>query len=111
MKPLTLFVNKAPIDIDRHGTLTWGAAQAGVASGVALAVKEGLIPAAEADHLLLIAAVWVNPAAEDEELVFVNNRDSTLGAIRAAVTGEPRVDAVVAAADQPRRNPYFRAGR
>ncbi|MFN8620489.1 MAG: formaldehyde-activating enzyme [Chloroflexota bacterium] len=36
-----------------------GAAQAGVASGVALAVREGLIPAADADDLLIIAAVWV----------------------------------------------------
>ena len=110
VKPLTLFVNKAPIEGDRHGLLTWGAAQAGVASGVARAVREGLIPATEADDLLIIAAVWVNPAAQDEERVFRNNRDSTLGAIRAAVAGEPRVAAVVAAADEP-RNPYFRAGR
>jgi 5,6,7,8-tetrahydromethanopterin hydro-lyase len=110
VKPLTLFVNKAPIAGDRHGSLTWGAAQAGVAGGVALAVREGLIPAVDADDLLIIAAVWVDPAADDEELVFRNNRASTLGAIRAAVAGEPRVDAVAAAADDP-RNPYFRAGR
>jgi len=110
VKPLTLFVNKAPIEGDRHGMLTWGAAQAGVAQGVALAVREGLIPAADADDLLIIAAVWVNPSAQDEELVFANNRDSVLGAIRAAVAGEPRVEAVLAAADEP-RNPYFRAGR
>lgn len=110
VRPFTLFVNKAPIESDRHGSLTWGAAQAGVASGVALAVREGLIPAEEADDLLIIAAVWVNPTAQDEELVFQNNRASTLGAIRAAVTGQPTVAAVVAAADDP-RNPYFRAGR
>jgi 5,6,7,8-tetrahydromethanopterin hydro-lyase len=110
VKPLTLFVNKAPIESDRHGTLTWGAAQAGVASGVALAVREGLIPTADADDLLIIAAVWVDPAAQDEELVFQNNRESTLGAIRAAVASEPHVDAITAAADEP-RNPYFRAGR
>src|SRR5205823_172640 len=33
VKPMTLFVNKAPIADDGHGTLTWGAAQAGVAGG------------------------------------------------------------------------------
>ncbi len=38
VKPMTLFVNKAPIAGDEHGTLTWGAAQAGVAGGVADAV-------------------------------------------------------------------------
>ena len=110
VRPLTLFVNKAPIEGERHGTLTWGAAQAGVASGVALAVRGGLIPTADAADLLIIAAVWVNPAAQDEELVFANNRDSTLGAIRAAVAGEPHVEAVTAAAEAP-RNPYFRGGR
>jgi len=110
VKPFTLFVNKAPIEGDRHGTLTWGAAQAGVAQGVALAVREGLIPASDADFLLIVAAVWVSPAAQDEELVFANNRESTLGAIRAAVLGMPRVEEVVAAADEP-RNPFFRAGR
>jgi len=34
--PMTLFVNKATVDAanERHGRLTWGAAQAGVAAGV-----------------------------------------------------------------------------
>ena len=90
VKPLTLFVNKAPIEGARHGMLTWGAAQAGVAQGVALAVRDGLIPAADADDLLMIAAVWVSPSAQDEERVFANNRDSALGAVRATVTEQPR---------------------
>src|SRR5438552_15692763 len=38
VKPFTLFVNKATIASDSHANLTWGAAQAGVASGVADAV-------------------------------------------------------------------------
>ena len=33
VKPLTLFVNKAPVLDDAHANLTWGAAQAGVARG------------------------------------------------------------------------------
>jgi hypothetical protein len=32
---MTLFVNEASIGSDDHGILTWGAAQAGVAGGVA----------------------------------------------------------------------------
>src|SRR5580700_4869725 len=43
VKPLTLFVNKAPVLDDAHANLTWGAAQAGVAGGVADAVAEGII--------------------------------------------------------------------
>ena len=109
VRPLTLFVNKAAIAGDLHGTLTWGAAQAGLASGIAEAVADGLIPEADAGDLLCIAAVWVNPAASDEERVFGNQRDAAYRAVRAAVDGAPVVSDVVAAADDP-ANPYFRAG-
>ena len=42
--PFTLFVNKAAIENDTHGSLTWGAAQAGVAAGVGQAHIDGHIP-------------------------------------------------------------------
>jgi 5,6,7,8-tetrahydromethanopterin hydro-lyase len=58
---MTLFVNKAPIAGTSTGTLTWGAAQAGVAGGVADAVSEGILSEADADQSLIIAAVWVIP--------------------------------------------------
>src|SRR5215472_4089330 len=74
VKPMTLFVNKAPIAGDEHANLTWGAAQAGVAGGVADAVAEEVISAADADQNLVIAAVWVNPAARDADKVYANNR-------------------------------------
>ncbi|HMK92162.1 MAG TPA: formaldehyde-activating enzyme [Thermoleophilia bacterium] len=107
VKPLTLFVNKAPIEPGRHGDLTWGAAQAGVASGVADAVAEGTIERTEIDESLLIAAVWVNPSATDEEAVFANNREATLVALRNGRAGRPAVDDVLQARDEP-ANPFFR---
>src|SRR6476619_4954899 len=61
VKPFTLFVNKSAVDTaasPRHAQLTWGAAQAGIAAGVARAVRKGVVSEAEADELLLIAAVW-----------------------------------------------------
>jgi 5,6,7,8-tetrahydromethanopterin hydro-lyase len=106
VKPLTLFVNKAPIGNAEHGTLTWGAAQAGVACGVADAVANGIIDAADADDLVLIAAVWVNPDARDAELVFANNRAATKGALHAAARSLPDIAEVLAARAQP-SNPYF----
>ena len=69
VKPATLFVNKADVRGDRHAALTWGAAQAGVARGVLDAVTDGTIPPGDVDELLLIAAVWVDWAADDEEAV------------------------------------------
>ncbi len=106
VKPMTLFVNKAAIAGDEHGTLTWGAAQAGVAGGVADAVSEGTLSTADADQSLLIAAVWVNPAARDADLVYVNNRAATRAALRAGVAGTPQVAEVLAARHRP-ANPFY----
>jgi 5,6,7,8-tetrahydromethanopterin hydro-lyase len=107
-KPLTLFVNKATIAGDGHGTLTWGAAQAGVAGGVADAVREGIVSAADADRLLLIAAVWVNPAARDADLVYANNRAATRQALRAGAAGLPSVAEALGSAARP-ANPFYTA--
>lgn len=110
VKPMTLFVNKAAIAGDEHGTLTWGAAQAGVAGGVADAVSEGIISEADAEQSLIIAAVWVNPAARDADLVYANNRTATREALRAGVEGIPRVAEVLVASNRP-FNPFYSAPR
>jgi 5,6,7,8-tetrahydromethanopterin hydro-lyase len=105
-KPMTLFVTKAAIASDHHGTLTWGAAQAGVAGGVADAVTGGVVDAATVDDLVLIAAVWVNPDAADEQAIYRNNRAATLAALTAGAMNTPALDDVLAAAAAP-ANPYF----
>jgi len=103
---MTLFVNKAPIASPEHGNLTWGAAQAGVACGVADAVAEGLIDPADCDELVLIAAVWVNPEAVDAEDVYRNNRAATLGALRAGASNAPQLSEIAPAATRP-FNPFY----
>jgi len=108
VKPMTLFVNKAPIAGDEHGILTWGAAQAGVAGGVADAVSEGILSEADADQNLIIAAVWVNPAARDAEKVYANNRTATREALRAGVASMPQMAEVLAARHRP-FNPFYSA--
>ena len=108
VRPLTLFVNKAEIRGDRHGHLTWGPAQAGVASGVAQCVSEGVITRDLASSGLLIAAVWVDWVADDADAVFENNRVATRMALTAGATGSPSVDDVLAEAAEP-WNPFYRA--
>lgn len=107
IKPLTLFVNKAAIAGALHGNLTWGAAQCGVAGGVADAVAEGVIDRQTADAFVLIAAVWVAPDAADAERVYRNNRAATRRALEAGRRGEPSLDRVLAARHAP-ENPFFR---
>ena len=49
--------------------MTWGAAQLGVGQGVLDAVADGLLPPESVDELILLAAVWVDPDANDETAV------------------------------------------
>jgi 5,6,7,8-tetrahydromethanopterin hydro-lyase len=108
VKPFTLFVNKSAIDGDknqRHANFTWGAAQAGVAAGVVAAVQKGVVPEADADELLLIAAVWVDPAADDDRAVYANNEAATLAALTAGRDGTPTVADVLGAGSP--QNPFF----
>lgn len=49
--PATLFVNKAAIANDRHGELTWGAAQAGVAHGSPNMPQHDLLKLVKVMHL------------------------------------------------------------
>jgi len=106
VKPLTLFVTKAAPASDEHGTHIWGPAQAGVAAGVADAVAEGSIPVEAAETHALIAAVWVNPGADDAETVYANNREATRTALRNGAAALPALDEVLAARHQP-SNPFF----
>jgi 5,6,7,8-tetrahydromethanopterin hydro-lyase len=108
-KPLTLFVNKAAIAGELHARLTWGAAQAGVAAGVMDAVAGGAVAAGEAEGLLLIAAVWVDPAARDAERVYRNNREATRAALEAGRRRLPALADVLAARLAP-ANPFFEPG-
>lgn len=109
VKPLTLFVTKAAPANDQHGLMQWGPAQAGVAGGVADAVAEGVITPEQADTHVVIAAVWVNPGADDADVVYRNNRVATLTALRNGALGLPALDDVLAARNSV-TNPFYTPG-
>jgi 5,6,7,8-tetrahydromethanopterin hydro-lyase len=108
VQPPTLFVNKATLRDEDHERLTWGAAQAGIAAGVGAAVRDGLIAAADVGALLLVAAVWVAPAAVDDRSVYVNNRDAVRAALEQGTRGGASLGNALAACNEP-ANPYFTA--
>lgn len=123
-QPPTLFVNKAAIAGDLHGRLTWGAAQAGVALGVHQFVHDpgsGADPGAgiglsdgrihELGGLVLICAVWVDPAATDEELVHANNALATRRALEVGSGRRPWPEPANPDSANPEPfNPFFRSG-
>lgn len=110
VKPMTLFVNKAELAGSSHASLTWGAAQAGVASGVMWAVADRIVDRDQVDRQLLIAAVWVNPEASDEGMVYTNNRLATRQALESGLRQTPTLDEVLAAADAPYNGYYLPEG-
>jgi len=82
VRPATIVVNKSPIEGDGAlGPITWGAAQLGIAQGVLDAIADGLIDHAEVAEVLVLVAVWVDPAAHDETAVKRANREAMRGAI------------------------------
>lgn len=105
--PPTLFVNKAAVEGDQHGLFTWGAAQAGVAAGVGEALRTGVIDAKKSDDLVIIAAVWLNPAANDEEEVYQNQRQAMIDALTNGKNGKPTAADVMKASENV-ANPFFR---
>lgn len=106
VQPFTLFVAKAAPAGERHGNLTWGAAQAGVAAGVADAVAAGTIAEDEVTGLRLIVAVWVSQAADNAEAVYRNNRLATATALANGQSGEPDVHTVLTTRGRI-ANPFF----
>ena len=100
VRPTTVVVNKWPIEAEGPlGPITWGAAQLGIAQGVLDAVAEGLIDAEEAAELVLLVAVWVDPAAADETAVRAANRAAMRAAIADALA-PPDAAAVRALAER-----------
>lgn len=104
--PPTLMMNKGTALDDRHQTMTWGAAQLGIGQGVLDAVADGLIEAS--GDLLVLVAVWVDPAAEDETAVRVANRDATRKALRVCIEGrDPEAAAALVERRDTLRSPYY----
>lgn len=99
IRPATVVVNKATIEGDGLARMTWGAAQLGIAQGVLDAVADGTLPAREANELVLVVAVWVDPAADDETAVRAANREATRAAVADAVS-PPSADETTSLAER-----------
>ena len=108
--PPTLMMNKATALEERHQTMTWGAAQLGIAQGVLDAVADDLVDAAEAAELLLLVAVWIDPAAADETAVRKATRRATYSALADALHPPTAEEVVVLAARRESASTPFYTG-
>lgn len=104
--PPTLMMNKATALEERHQTMTWGAAQLGIGQGVLDAVADGLLEAT--GDLLVLVAVWVDPAAEDETALRRASRAATRKALGVCVEGrDPEAAAALVERRDALLNPFY----
>ena len=92
VKPLTLIVPTVTIKSMRQASMIYGPAQTAVAKAVIDSVSDGFLPKEAADDLILIANVFVHPAAVDRRRVYINNYKAMRHSIRKAMEGRPNID-------------------
>jgi 5,6,7,8-tetrahydromethanopterin hydro-lyase len=108
VRPTTVVTNKATLERDDQSQIVWGAAQLGIAQGVLDAVADGLVDAADAAELLLLVAVWIDPAAGDETAVRKATRSATLSALSDALRPPSAEEVESLASRRERANtPYY----
>ena len=97
-KPNTMMFNKVTIKGAKQAVQMFGPAQRAVAMAVTDSVKDGTIPAAEANDIFVCVGVFIHWDANDDVRIYDYNYKATMMAIKAAVAGTPTAEDVVAAA-------------
>ncbi len=77
----------------------FGPAQAAVAKAVADSVADKVIPADQAEDLVIVCGVFIHPAAEDNAKIYKYNYEATKAAIANAMKGLPTAAEMVAKKD------------
>jgi 4-hydroxy-tetrahydrodipicolinate synthase len=89
VKPPTLLVPTVSIRGMRDASLVYGPAQAGAAKAVVDSVADGTIPQVTVEEIVIIANIFVHPAAVDRKRVYINNYKAMRHAVRRAMEGWP----------------------
>ncbi len=100
VKPATVMITKVTIKGMKQAVQMFGPAQAGVAKAVADSVADGVIPAKDAENLVIVCGVFIHPAAEEDKKIYDYNYQATKDAIVAAMRGKPTVQEMIDGKDQ-----------
>ncbi len=95
VKPATVLVTKVTIKGMKQAVQMFGPAQAAVAKAVADSVADGVIPAKDAENLVIVCGVFIHPAADDDKKIYEYNYQATKDAIVAAMRGKPTVQEMI----------------
>jgi 5,6,7,8-tetrahydromethanopterin hydro-lyase len=98
-KPATVMITKVTIKGAKQAVQMFGPAQAAVARAVADSTAAGVIPADQADNLVLVVGVFIHWQAEDDAKIFQYNYEATKEAIARAMKNEPSAATVTKTKD------------
>ncbi|MHA2183658.1 MAG: bifunctional 5,6,7,8-tetrahydromethanopterin hydro-lyase/3-hexulose-6-phosphate synthase [Promethearchaeota archaeon] len=93
-KPVSLIVPKVTVSDMADANKIFGPAQAAVAKGIADAVEEGIIPMNKLDEWVVIASVFIHPAATDYRKIYQFNYGATKLAIQRALKNYPPIEKI-----------------
>jgi len=100
VKPATVMITKVTIKGMKQAVQMFGPAQAAVAKAVADSVADGVIPAKDAENLVIVCGVFIHPAAEEDKKIYDYNYQATKMAVKSAMEGKPTVDEMLAGKDK-----------
>lgn len=95
VKPATVMITKVTIKGMKQAVQMFGPAQYAVAKAVADSVADGVIPADQAEDLVIVCGVFIHPEAEDDAKIQKYNYEATKLAIKNAMTGQPTAKEMV----------------
>ncbi len=100
VKPATVLITKVTIKGMKQAVQMFGPAQAAVAKAVADSVADGVIPASQAEDLVIVCGVFIHPAAAADKKIYDYNYQATKDAIANAMRGKPSVQEMLAGKDK-----------
>ncbi len=100
VKPSTVLITKVTIKGMKQAAQMFGPAQKAVAKAVADSVAAGVIPQDKAEDLLVVAGVFIHPAAEDDAKIEEFNYKATMLAIDSAMKGKPSAAEMISGKDK-----------
>ncbi len=99
VKPATVMITKVTIDGAKQAVHMFGPAQFAVAKAVADSVEAGVIPADQAEKLVIVCGVFIHWLADDDKKIFEYNYEATKLSIERAMKNEPSAQEMVAKKD------------
>lgn len=99
IKPATVMVTKFTMESLTQSIQMFGPAQTAVAKAVADSVADGVIPADQAEDLVIVCGVFIHKAAEDNKKIYDYNYEATKLSISNAMSGKPSAEEMIASKD------------